>query len=212
METQMKIFLIGASGMVGSRVLQEALSRGHEVIAGARHPEKIAAAKGVTAVKADLADAAGLAGYAAKADVIVAAVSPRSGANPVDEAKANGAAVIAAATASGKRLMMVGGAGSLNLPDGSPVLPHVPEPYRAEATGMKAVYEALKESALDWTFFAPASLIQPGARTGKFRLGKDVLITAENGSSTISAEDYAVALVDELERPANRRSIMTIGY
>lgn len=208
----MKIFLIGASGMVGSRVLAEAQSRGHEVIAGARSPQKIAVADGVTAVRADLADAAGLAHHAAKADVIVAAVSPRGGGDPVEEAKGNGAAVIAAATASGKRLVMVGGAGSLNLPDGSPVLPHVPEPYRAEATGMKAVYEALKASALDWTFFAPPSLIQPGARTGAFRLGKDILVMAEGGSSTISAEDYAVALVDELEQPANRKSIMTIGY
>lgn len=208
----MKIFLVGASGTVGSRVLAEAQSRGHEVIAGARHPEKISAAKGVTAVQADLADAAGLASHAKTADVIVAAVSPRSGGNPVEEAKVNGAAVIAAATVSGKRLVMVGGAGSLNLPDGSPVLAHVPEPYRAEAIGMKAVYEALKQSPLDWTFFAPASLIQPGVRTGKFRLGKDVVVKAEDGSSTISAEDYAVALVDELERPANRNSIMTIGY
>ena len=107
---------------------------------------------------------------------------------------------------------MVGGAGSLNLPDGSPVLPHVPEMYRPEAAGMKAVYEKLKGSDLDWTFFAPAGIIQPGERTGVFRLGKDVLVSAADGSSTISAEDYAVAMVNELEAPANRRSIMTIGY
>lgn len=208
----MKIFLIGASGMIGSRILAEATARGHEVVAGARNPEKIAEGKGVKPVKVDLADGAALARRAGAADIIVSAVSPRSGGDPVAEARANGAAVMAAATAAGKRLVMVGGAGSLNLPDGGAVLDHVPELYRAEATGLKAVYGALKGSALDWTFFAPAGQIAPGVRTGKFRLGKDVLVSAADGTSTISAEDYALALVDELERPANRRSIMTIGY
>lgn len=208
----MKIFLLGASGMIGSRLLAEATARGHEVIAGARHPENIAAVSGVTPVRVDLSDTATLARHAAGADVIVTAISPRSTGNPVEEARANGAAVMDAARAAGKRLVMVGGAGSLNLPDGSPVLPHVPAPYQPEAKGLKAVYEALKASALDWTFFAPASLIQPGERTGTFRLGRDILVQSEDGSSTISAEDYAVALVDELERPANRKSIMTIGY
>ena len=208
----MKIFLLGASGMIGSRVLSEATSRGHEVIAAARHPDKIVAGKGVTAVKADLSDAATLAKSAAAADVIVSAVSPRNGGDPVDEARAIGKAVMAAAKSSGKRLVMVGGAGSLNLPDGSPLLPHIPDIYRPEATGFKAIYEALKASDLDWTFFSPAAMIQPGERTGKFRLGKDVLVSAADGQSTISAEDYAIALVDELEKPANRKSIMTIGY
>lgn len=208
----MKIFLIGASGMIGSRILAEAAARGHEVVAGARNPARIAEGKGVTPVKVDLADGAALARHADAADVIVSAVSPRGGGDPVAEATDNGAAVMAAATAAGKRLVMVGGAGSLSLPDGGAVLDHVPELYRAEATGLKAVYGALKGSALDWTFFAPAGMIAPGARTGQFRLGKDVLISSPDGSSSISAEDYAVALVDELERPANRRSIMTIGY
>lgn len=208
----MRIFLIGASGMIGSRILAEAVARGHEVMAGARNTDRIAEAKGVTPVKVDLADGAAMARHAAAADVIVAAVSPRSGGDPVMEARANGEAVMAVAAATGKRLMMVGGAGSLTLPDGSAVLDHVPELYRAEATGLKAVYGALKGSALDWTFFAPAGMIAPGARTGQFRLGKDVLISAPDGTSSISAEDYAVALVDELERPANRRSIMTVGY
>lgn len=208
----MKIFLIGASGMIGSRVLAEAVSRGHEVTAGARNPGKIAAGKGVRAVRADLADAAALAGHAAAADVIVSAISPRNGGDPVEEARAFGQAAMAAAKSAGKRLLMVGGAGSLNLPDGRPLLPHVPEPFTAEAKGMQSVYAALKASDLDWTFFAPARMIEPGERTGKFRLGKDVTISASDGSSSISAEDYAVALVDELEKPANRRSIMTIGY
>lgn len=208
----MKILVLGGSGMVGSRVVAEAVGRGHEVIAATRSPEKVAAAKGVTAAKVDGTDGAAIGELARGADVVVSAISPRNGGDPVAEMAAFGGAAMAGAKAAGKRLVMVGGAGSLNLPDGSPVLPHVPEMYRPEATGMKAVYEKLKVSDLDWTFFAPAGIIQPGERTGVFRLGKDVLVSAADGSSTISAEDYAVALVDELEAPANKRSIMTIGY
>lgn len=208
----MKIFLIGASGMIGSRILAEAVARGHEVIAGARRPDRIAASAQVHPVAADTADPEGLAAQAARADVIVAAASPRSTGDAVAEMGQIGAAVMQAAKASGKRLVLVGGAGSLNLPDGSPLLPHLPQEYKAEATGMKAVRDRLRDSDLDWTFFAPAGLIQPGERTGSFRLGTDTLISDAEGNSRISAEDYAVALVDELETPAHRRGMMTIGY
>lgn len=208
----MKILLLGASGMIGSRVLAEAVSRGHEVVAAARHPERIAAGPGVRPVGIDGTDGAAIARLADGAEAIVSAISPRNGGDPVAEMAAFGGAAMAAAKAAGKRLVMVGGAGSLNAPDGSPVLPRVPEPYRAEATGMKAVYQKLKDSDLDWTFFAPAATIQPGERTGRFRLGRDVLVSDAEGTSAISAEDYAAALVDELERPAHRRSVMTIGY
>ena len=208
----MKILLLGASGMIGSRILAEAAARGHSVTAAARSPEKITPAKGVTAIKADLSDARALAAQATAADVIVSSISPRNGGNPTEEAQTTARAVMAAAAAAGKRLVYVGGAGALNLPDGSPVLPHVPDIYQAEAKGMKAVYQALQASALDWTFFSPAAMVAPGERTGTFRLGQGVLVSDASGQSTISAEDYAVALVDELERPKNRRSIMTIGY
>ena len=208
----MKIFLLGASGMIGSQVLAEAVMRGHEVIAAARNPDRVTAGERVTAVAVDLADGADLARLAGQADVVVSAISPRNGADPVEEAQTTARAVMAAAQASGKRLVYVGGAGSLNLPDGSPVLPHVPAPYQAEARGMKAVYQALKASAFDWTFFAPAAQIAPGARTGTFRLGQDRLISDADGQSAISAQDYAIALVDELESRRNVRSIMTIGY
>lgn len=208
----MKILLLGASGMIGSRILAEASARGHTVTAAARTPERIVAARGVTAIKADLSNAKSLSAVADEVDVIVSAISPRSGVNPVDEALSTARSVMSLAEASGKRIVYVGGAGSLNLPDGSPVLPHVPEPYHAEAKGMKAVYDTLKTSALDWTFFAPASLVTPGIRTGAFRLGRDVLVVDAQGKSAISAEDYALALVDEIEKPSYRRSIMTVGY
>ena len=208
----MKIFLLGASGMIGSRILAEAVARGHQVVAGARNPARIAAAKGVTAVAVDANDEAALTALAVEADVIVTALAPRSTGDAMTEAATAATAVMAAAAASGKRLVMVGGAGSLTLPDGSPVLPHVPEIYRAEAAALKAVRDRLAASTLDWTFFSPAGVIAPGERTGVFRVGGSVLLSDAAGESRISAEDYAVAMVDELETPAHRRGMMTVAY
>lgn len=208
----MKILLTGASGMIGSRILAEAVRRGHTVVAVARHPERIAAAPGVTAVAADANDAAALIALAGGADAYVSALSPRSGGNPKDETLRWGGAAIEVARATGLRFVLVGGAGSLKLPDGSAVLDHVPEIYRAEAAAMVALRDVLVQSGVDWTFFAPAGMIAPGERTGTFRVLADVLISDAAGQSFISAEDYAVAMLDELEHPAFRGRIMTAGY
>ena len=121
-------------------------------------------------------------------------------------------AATSAIGASGKRYLVVGGAGSLNLPDGSPLLDKLPPEYKGEATAMRAVRDELKASSLDWTFFSPAVMIMPGERTGSYRLGTTTLISNQQGESRISAEDYAHALVSELEDPRYRRSQMTIGY
>lgn len=208
----MRIFLIGASGMVGSRILTEALSRGHEVIAAARTPAKIATGPGVTAVQADLANPAGIADLARGADVIVSATSPRSTGDAIAESHQFGRALLALAQDTGLRLFVVGGAGSLKLPDGSPVLDTLPDLYRAEATGFRDVRDMLKASSIDWTFFSPAGLIGPGERTGTFRLGTDHLVIDAEGNSRISAEDYAMAVLDELEAPAHKGQQFTIGY
>lgn len=208
----MKLFLMGASGMIGSRILAEALSRGHQVIAGARHPAGVAAGTGATAVAVDAADAAALARHAAAADVYVSAVSPRSTGDAVAETATYGAALMAAARRAGRRVILVGGAGSLDLPDGRPVLSVLPEAILPEATGMKRLCEALEASDLDWTFIAPAAQIAPGVRTGRFRLGGRVLLSDAAGESRISAEDYAAALLDEAETPAHRRQVMTVAY
>tara|TARA_Y100000815_G_scaffold83962_2_gene72749 strand:- start:149 stop:775 length:627 start_codon:yes stop_codon:yes gene_type:complete len=208
----MKLFLIGASGMIGSRILAEAVSRGHEVIAGGRSPEKIATGAGITPVAIDATDAASLAPYAAQADVILSATSPRFSGDGVADATALGKALIAAATEAGKRVVVVGGAGTLNLPDGTPVMNVLPPEIVPEATGMKAVRDMLAESGLDWVFFAPAAMIQPGARTGSFRLGGAVLVSDAEGNSAISAEDYAVAFMDEVETPKHTGQVFTIGY
>ncbi|MHC0054163.1 NAD(P)-dependent oxidoreductase [Actibacterium sp. D379-3] len=208
----MKLFLIGASGMIGSRILTEAVSRGHDVIAGARSPDKIVAGPGVTPVQLDATDAATLAPYAAEADVIVSATSPRFSGDAVADGTALGKALIAAATEAGKRVVVVGGAGTLNLPDGSPVMNVLPPEIVPEATGMRGVRDMLAESGLDWTFLAPAAMIQPGEKTGTFRLGGTVLLSDAKGNSAISAEDYAVALMDEVESPAHSGQVFTVAY
>jgi uncharacterized protein len=209
---QLHILLVGASGMIGSRILNEATSRGHCVIAASRHPEKTAANPNVKAVKLDATDKAGLTAEAKKADVIVSATSPRGGGDPVQEAKAVGDAEIAAAKATGKRLVVVGGAGSLNTPEGKPVVDTLPARYQGEARGMRGVLDALKASDIDWTFFSPAMSIAPGQRTGKYQVGTTTVLYDAQKKSAISAEDFAHALVNELEKPAHRKSQMTIAY
>jgi len=208
----MNILLVGANGMIGSRILAEATSRGHHVIATSRHPEKIAAGPNVHAEKLDATDRTAFAALARKADVIVMSTSPRGGGDPIAEAKGVGDTAIAVAHDTGKRLFVVGGAGSLNLPDGRKVVDTLPPNYRGEATAMRNVLESLKASDVDWTFFSPAMSISPGKRTGRYRLGSTTVLSDSKGTSRISAEDFADALVNELEKPTHRRAQMTIAY
>jgi len=207
------LLLVGASGMIGSRILNEAASRGHYVIAASRHPEKITAGPNIHPVKLDASDAKAFAAEARHADVIVLATSPRGGGDPLQEAKAVSDAAIATARLTHKRLLVVGGAGSLNLPDGRPVVDTLPPAYQGEARAMRAVLEQLQKSNdVDWTFFSPAFSISPGTHTGKYRVGTTVLLSDAAGQSRISAEDYADALVKELEKPEHSRAQMTIAY
>ena len=206
------LLLVGASGMIGSRILAEAAERGHPVIAASRHPEKIASGANIRAVKLDATDWQAFVALAREADVIVTATSPRGGGDPAKEAKAVGDAAIAAARATGKRLIIVGGAGSLMLPDGRPVAETLPPAYRPEALAMRGVLDSLKASDINWTFFSPAFSIAPGKRTSHYRLGTTTLLSDPHGESRISAEDYAQALVNELESPAHLRGQMTIAY
>ncbi len=209
----LNILLVGASGMIGSRILAEAAARGHHVTAAARHPEKIAKGANITAVKLDATDKAALTALAKNADAIVMATSPRSGGDPMQEAKALGDAGIAAAKAAGKRLLIVGGAASLNTPDGKPVLDTMPANYRTgEPLAMRNVLDTLKTSDITWTFFSPAMSIRPGQKTAKYRLGTSTVIANEKGESKISAEDFADAVVNEIESPKYLKSQMTIGY
>ena len=205
----MKILLLGASGMVGSRILAEAAERGHEVIAAARSPEKIAEFPGVTAVKADAHDASTFTAYAAEADLVIGAVSPRNGGDALAEATAYAKALIAAKP---KRVIMVGGAGSLSLPDGTPVVDVLPPEYVAEARGMKAAWDLLAQSDLKWTVLAPSAEIAPGELTGDYTIGGTTLLSDNKGKSHISAEDFADAVINEAEMKTLVGKLATVGY
>ncbi|MCD9028429.1 NAD(P)-dependent oxidoreductase [Luteimonas sp. BDR2-5] len=202
----MRIALIGASGNAGSRILEELSDRGHRVTAIARHPDRIARLPGVTAVQGDVFDPAGLAPLLKGHDAVISAVhfsasDPRALINTV---KASGV----------PRYLVVGGAGSLEVAPGVTLLdtPEFPAEYRAEAeAGARFLALLRAEQELDWAFLSPSALFVPGERTGRFRLGQDQLLQGEKGS-VISFEDYAVALVDELEHPAHPRQRFTVGY
>ncbi|MDC0739183.1 NAD(P)H-binding protein [Cognatishimia sp. SS12] len=202
----MKILVLGASGMIGSRIAAEAVARGHDVTGTARNPEKIETAQSKTALT--LADVDKLAELATAADVVVSAISPRSSGDAEADALAVANALKSAVGPTGTRIVQVGGAGSMNLPDGTPVAEIVPELYRAEAKAMRVAYETLAASDLDFTFIAPAALIQPGERTGEYRTSTDRTILAD---SKISAEDYAVALVDEVESAERRGTLFQVA-
>lgn len=199
------IALIGASGRGGSRILKELSDRGHHVTAIARNPDRISALPGVKAVKGDVFDEAGLASLLRGHDAVVSAVHFTA-----SDAKT----LIGAVRASGvRRYVVMGGAGSL-LVGGNPLIdsPDFPEAYKAEASRGAEFLELLKRTDdLDWSFVSPSAEIFEGERTGTFRLGKDELLVGPEGSR-ISFEDFAVALVDEIEKSGHIRQRFTVGY
>ncbi|WCJ61542.1 NAD(P)-dependent oxidoreductase [Agrobacterium tumefaciens] len=201
-----KIALIGASGNAGSRILKELSDRGHQVTAIARNPEKIAALPNVVAKKGDVFDQAALSELLKGHDAVISSVHFTA---------SDPATLIEAVRASGvQRYLVVGGAGSLEIAPGQRVvdLPDFPAAYKAEATKGAEFLEKLKqEKQLDWTFLSPSAEFVPGERTGKFRIGKDNLLSNDQGSR-ISFEDYAIALVDEIEKPQHSRQRFTVGY
>jgi len=203
----MKIAVIGASGNAGSRITAELARRGHAVTAIARNPEKIASEANVTPTKGDLMDQAALTGLLAGHDAAISSVHFLAS-DPVK--------LIAAAKESKVgRYLVVGGAGSLEVAPGVRLVttPGFPVAYKAEAEKGAAFLDLLRaEKELNWTFLSPSALFTAGERTGKFRLGTDQLLTASDGKSSISFEDFAVALADEIERPAHIRQRFTVGY
>ncbi|MGD0474474.1 MAG: NAD(P)-dependent oxidoreductase [Candidatus Velthaea sp.] len=212
----MKIALFGASGMIGSRILSEALRRGHEVVAIVRQPQAVNAAAGVRSVAGDATDAVSVALTAVGADVAVNAYSPQTG--PQDGLSRNAHALIEGLPRAGVlRVIVVGGAGSLEVAPGKPLVdtPDFPVPYKARAQAQSAqldVFRSLSNSPLVWTFVSPSPMIAPGERTGTYRVGGDALLVDSAGESKISAEDYAVAILDEIERPAHPNARITVGY
>ncbi|MGL4261027.1 MAG: NAD(P)-dependent oxidoreductase [Afipia sp.] len=202
----MKIALIGATGQVGSPMLKELVNRGHQVTAIVRNPEKVQAQANVTPKKGDVFDREGLTALLKGHDAVISAVhflqsDPQK---LIDAAKASGV----------KRYLVVGGAGSLEVAPGVALVttPEFPAAYRDEATkGGEFLALLQQEKELDWTFLSPSALFFEGPRTGTFRLGKDQLLSNDKGSS-ISFADYAIALVDEVEKPTHSRQRFTVGY
>ena len=203
----MKIAVIGASGRAGSRIVAELSRRGHTVTAIARDPEKIAKLPSVSAKKGDAHDQAALAALIAGHDAAISSIHFLAS----DPEKLIGAAK----DSKVGRYLVVGGAGSLEVAPGVRLVttPNFPAQYKAEAEkGADFLDRLRQETALNWTFLSPSALFIDGERTGKFRIGTDQLLTAADGKSWISFEDYAVAIVDEIERPAHFRQRFTVGY
>ena len=213
----MKIAIVGAGGKIGSRISAEAISRGHSVTGIARKPEAGIKNENIKWVKADALDSESLASAIQGQDALISAFGidwsrPETYPLFVDVSRSE----IAAAKKAGiKRLIVVGGAGSLEVAPGIQLVdtPQFPEEWRAGANEQRKSLEVFRnEYDLDWTFFSPAIIIEPGPRTGRFRLGKDNPVFDEKGNSTISYDDYAIALIDELEQPQFIRQRFTIGY
>ena len=203
----MNIVLAGATGGIGGRVLDEALRRGHRVTGLTRDPAKLAVSEGLQVKKGDTADVAGFAEALKGHDAAV--LSLRWNENDVHQ-------VLDALRKAGvRRCLFVVGAGSLSRADGRTHFDHMAErgiqPPTSKPAAL-ALAEVQKVTDLDWTAISPPASIQPGERTGTFRLGLDSLIEDDKGESKISREDFAIAILDELEKPGHVGRRFTAGY
>ncbi|MGM5629334.1 NAD(P)-dependent oxidoreductase [Apibacter raozihei] len=214
-----KIVLIGATGFIGSELVNELLNRGFEVTAIARSVEKVKVkSEHLKVVSVDIFDKEKLAEVLKGNDAVISAYNP-GWTNPEiyeDTIKGYRSIIAAVKLAGIKRLQVVGGAGSLLVAPGKTVVDTgvIPEEILPGVKSLALVLKEqfLPEKDLDWVFFSPAGVIEPGERTEKYRLGLDDLITDEQGNSKISVQDYAKAMVDELETPQHHQQRMTIGY
>ncbi|MBR1773988.1 MAG: NAD(P)-dependent oxidoreductase [Bacteroidales bacterium] len=213
------VLLIGATGFVGSAILQELVSRGHNVTALVRNPEKLQANDNVTVVKGDVADVESLTNLMKGKDAVISAYNP-GWTNPniatlIEEIYPK---ILLAAKNSGvERLLIVGGAGTLYCAPYLRVVDSgvIPEEIMGGVRPLGDFYlnTLMNEKEIDWTFFSPAGAFDnDGKRTGQFRLGKDDLIVDAQGNSHISVQDYAMAMVDELEQENHHQERFTIGY
>ncbi|MBF4997979.1 NAD(P)H-binding protein [Nocardia sp. BSTN01] len=211
----MRITVFGAAGSAGSRIVREALSRGHEVTAvgrGERSDDLRAAASFRTA---DATDPAQVKDVAAGSDVVISATRPRPGRE--HELADVAAALLDGLRGTGIRLLVVGGAGDLVVPGtGTTVMqrPDFPPDWRPIALACHAQREVFRSATtdVDWTYLSPPALLEPGERRGTYRVGADELVTDSTGTSYISMEDLAVALLDEAEEQRHTRTRFTVAY
>lgn len=213
----MKIALIGASGFIGSALREEALDRGYQVMALISQPGKLnATATNLTVKQVDVQDTAQLTQTLSGADVVISAFSGHAQDDIRGYYVQGVKSIIAAVKAADvPRLVIVGGAGSLRVAADTRLIdtPAFPEEYKPTALGAQDALALLQaESALNWTMLSPAAEIFPGERTGQFRLGQDDLLVDDQGNSRISVQDYAVALLDEVDHPQHERQRFTLAY
>jgi len=213
------VILIGASGFVGTAILNELLNRGHKVTAIVRDPAKVTASNpNLKVIQADVTDTDVLIEASKGKDAVISAYNPGwKNPNIYEETLKNYPLIVDSVKKAGvERLLIVGGAGTLFYAPGKMVMDADDVPAKL-LPGIKSLGEFYlntlrKENDIDWIFLSPAANMTPGERTGKFRIGKDDLVVDVNGDSNISVEDYAVAMVDELEQKKYHKERFTIGY
>ena len=212
----MQIALIGASGFIGGALQKEALARGHQVRALVTRPERVAAQPGLVVTKTDVQDTPALAQSLRGADAVISAFSGHAQGDVYGYYVLGMRSIIAAVEEAGiARLLVVGGAGSLEVAPGVQLVdtPEFPAQWKGTALGAREALNLLRAQAkLEWTLLSPAAMIAPGERTGKFRLGGDALLIDATGKSAISVEDYAMAMLDELETPRHSRQRFSVAY
>lgn len=203
------VAVIGASGNIGSKIAAELLSRGHQVTGIARHPDKIASAAGLVKARGDFTEPDSIIPVLRGHDAIIASTPfiPGQAEKLLEAVRGSGV----------KRFLMVGGAASLNSEEGGPpvldTLPELPDAVMSQIReGVRTLDLLRGVDDLYWTFLSPAVMIGPGERSGKFRLGGDVVVKDAEGNSRISYDDYAIAMVDELELNRHLKSRFTVAY
>ncbi|KAA6461757.1 NAD(P)-dependent oxidoreductase [Acidobacteria bacterium AB60] len=209
----MKVAFYGANGNIGRRILDELLKRGHLVTAVVRDTSKLAARDGLRVIAGDVNDVQGITAASKGADALLSAYGP--GHEHPEKLVPVMRNLLTGAEQSGvPRFVFVGGAGSLEVAPGVTLIDsgHLPEEWKGIAIAHRDALELARASAVNWTCLSPAAFIEPGKKTGKFRIGGDRLLTDDRGESRISMEDFAAALVDELENPQQERRRFTVAY
>ena len=212
----MKIAILGAGGRIGSRIVDEALNRGHDVTAVVRHPQNYTKIHThLKVAKGDIFNSQDVETGAFDQDAVVSAYSPTGGAPASTITEVAVPIINGLKQAHVKRLIIVGGAGSLEVSPGLQLVdtPDFPAAYKSVSLAHREALKLYRKAdELDWTFISPSAEIMPGERTGNFRTAANVLLTDADGKSHISMEDYAVGVIDEIENPMHSKEVMTIGY
>jgi len=215
----MKLVLIGASGFVGSAVLAEALERGHRVTAIVRRPERLSPHQNLRALRGDVFDVAATAEQLRGHDALISAFATGRDEDRDDVCQANvdgSRAIIKAAKSAGlSRILIVGGAGSLEVAPGVQLVdtPQFPQEVKPKALAAREALHLIRsEGELEWTYVSPSPVLKPGGKTGHFRYGGDAVLMTDQGPTTITTGDLAVAILNEIEKPEHVRKRFTVGY